>query len=1055
MDVGRALIRMGLTLLKPLQQAAEDPAAAAALVQLAGWDLDGVPGIGPDSLTSAARAVSAACQPVRAILDAQPDSGADLAAVGQALAGLGDAVAALGSLGDQWDPPPGLPEDLPTLLVGDLLGQLLVLQLGEHHPLLRDSLELLGVLVDEPSAPLTMADGAVVRAGGARPRVDLATLGRLCRQPGVVLGDRLGVGSSRRPADEVADAILPTLASLLRSAKLSAWYGDPGGAEGGLTDEQRQVLRRLLRVVWANEPAGDGGLATFDLAMALRDQDAATRAVVAYPTGSLRFSQDTPSWNAKVTLTGTLGGLVIRPDGAAFADGTPPDIHLTAAAERPPGGAPAVMVGASGDIGLALAGAAITLQAGLTAAGPNAAVTATLHGLRLVVGAPPDDGLLGQVLPANGLTAELDLTATWTPRGGLRLGGAAGLNATVPIGGQLGPVTVVAARLGIADTADGLVALATVNVALQLGPFAAVVDGLGLAARLTAPTGGGSLGPIDATVAVVPPRGIGLGIDAPAVSGGGFLALDADAGRYSGVFELTLLDRVSVKAIGIITTSLPDGRPGFALLLVITADGFTPVPLGLGFQLTGIGGLVALNRTVDADAVRGGLADGVLDSVLFVKDPTKNTARLLASLDRVFPPAPDRLVVGPLAEISWGNPPILHIRLALLLEVPQPTRAVLLAAVSVTLPDRHDPVVELHVDAIGVLDLGRGELALDASLHHSRLLGFTLSGDLALRLRWAAAPSFLLSVGGFHPRFPAPAALRPLGRVVLNLTSGDNPRVRLEAYLAVTSNSLQLGARVAVYAEAGGFGIDGGGSFDALVQWSPFHLDAAFQAWVRIFGPTGTLLAARVAVDISGPSPWRVSGVVELQVLFFTVRVGVDLSVGAAAPRRPVETVDVAALLWGQVGQPASWQATLAGAVPPGVTLILAPGSGADPVASGLVMHPLATLTLRQQVVPLATPISRMGARLPSDGVRSYHLDVTAPPGVRVEPARELFAPAQYMELAEDTKLSGPAFVPMHAGMSLRPERATAAAQQGVVSTEADFETLDVTELDRPARVAS
>ena len=149
------------------------------------------------------------------------------------------------------------------------------------------------------------------------------------------------------------------------------------------------------------------------------------------------------------------------------------------------------------------------------------------------------------------------------------------------------------------------------------------------------------------------------------------------------------------------------------------------------------------------------------------------------------------------------------------------------------MPDPKKPVVELHVDAIGVLDLGRGELALDASLHHSRLLSFNLTGDMALRLNWGANPSFLVSMGGFHPRFAPPAGVRPLKRLSLSLTGGNNPRVRLETYLAITSNTIQMGAFASVYAEAGGFGIDGGGSFDALISWSPFWLDVAFQAWVR------------------------------------------------------------------------------------------------------------------------------------------------------------------------------------------------------------------------------
>src|SRR5207247_5836483 len=46
----------------------------------------------------------------------------------------------------------------------------------------------------------------------------------------------------------------------------------------------------------------------------------------------------------------------------------------------------------------------------------------------------------------------------------------------------------------------------------------------------------------------LPISGLGLAIDTPAVRGGGFLEFDYDAGRYTGVFELTIVDIVSVKA---------------------------------------------------------------------------------------------------------------------------------------------------------------------------------------------------------------------------------------------------------------------------------------------------------------------------------------------------------------------------------------------------------------------------------------------------------------------------------------------------------------------------
>ena len=42
------------------------------------------------------------------------------------------------------------------------------------------------------------------------------------------------------------------------------------------------------------------------------------------------------------------------------------------------------------------------------------------------------------------------------------------------------------------------------------------------------------------------------------------LHIDPDRGEYAGALELTLLGIVSIKAIGIITTKMPDGSQGCA-----------------------------------------------------------------------------------------------------------------------------------------------------------------------------------------------------------------------------------------------------------------------------------------------------------------------------------------------------------------------------------------------------------------------------------------------------------------------------------------------------------
>lgn len=1049
MDAGRLLVEMGLSLLKPLERLSEDPAAVAALLESVGWDLGAVEGLGPADLTLATKAVADVAKPLQSRLDAAPGSDLDIETLGQLLLGVGDAAVALQSFGSHWKASENLPTDLPARLIEDVFGHLLVLYLSDYHPVLRAGLDLLGVIVYDTSDAITSANGASLRSVAVRPRVDFSVLGRLWTDPSAVLKDRFGVGAHPLPAADVSDDVFPIVAELLRMLRLVAWYGDPGGSRS-LTDNQRQALQRMLRVVWVQTDSSADSVesATLDLALALRD--APTRAILAYATGSLAFAYEATTWNARVALTGKPAGILIQGGGVTFADNTTSSLTLDGSATYPSGSIPFVTIGASDGIGLQVSSVDVAAFVKLIAAGPDAGIQATLHGVRLVSGPTAGDGFLAHVLPASGLGTSLDLSISWTRHSGLRLGGSTGLDVAIPLGTQLGPVELVDAHISVTGTSDGTSARATLTAALSLGPFLATVQGFGLGCELKPAKAGGSMGPIDVSIAVVPPTGVGLAIDATEVSGGGFLKFDESAGQYAGVFDLIIADVVSLKAIGIISTKLPNGEPGFALLIIITAEGFEPIPLGLGFTLTGIGGLLALNRTVDADRVRGGLRDGVLDSILFVKDPIHNATRLITTLNQIFPVAPDRLLIGPLAEISWGNPRIVRVRLALLLEIPQPIRVILLAALSVLLPDERSPIVEIHVDAIGVLDFARSELALDASLHDSRLLNYTLTGDMALRLNWSATPSFLLSMGGFHPKFTPPAGIRPLKRLSLSLTSGSNPRVRLDSYLAITSNTIQMGALASIYAEASGFGIDGDGSFDALISWSPFAVDVQFQAWVRVFAGSATLLAARVAVEVTGPRPWHITGVAEVQVLFFSVKVGIDLSIGAAAAPPPLETVDVSALLWDQVSQPANWHAALPTGITPGVTLAASP-NGQGKAGSAVVVHPLASLTMRQKVVPLGTPISRVGARIPREGTRQYDVDVTPPSGVQVQPVQDLFAPGEYTEMSDDAKLTGPSFMSMPAGVQLQPDASTTVPPIGTVGTDLVFQTLDVTDLQTPA----
>jgi hypothetical protein len=84
-------------------------------------------------------------------------------------------------------------------------------------------------------------------------------------------------------------------------------------------------------------------------------------------------------------------------------------------------------------------------------------------------------------------------------------------------------------------------------------------------------------------------------------------------------------------------------------------------------------------------------------------------------------------------------------------------------------------------------------------------------------------------------------------------------------------------------------------------------------------------------------------------------------------------------------------------------------------------VHPLGDMIIRQQVLPLNIEISRFGNTVPS-GERRFSLNLESLAGVgevNVQPVQDFFAPAQFIDMADDRKLSSPSFELMDAGLRL------------------------------------
>ncbi|HET6977873.1 MAG TPA: DUF6603 domain-containing protein [Pyrinomonadaceae bacterium] len=630
---------------------------------------------------------------------------------------------------------------------------------------------------------------------------------------------------------------------------------------------------------------------------------------------------------------------------------------------------------------------------------------------KLVVAAS-DDGLLASVLPKDGLTATFSLALRWS-QDGLHFRGSAGLATTIPLNLSIGPVLLQALDISLKVDQDALATEVGVTASVELGPLLVTIERVGLSA--TARAKAGNLGPVDLDISFKPPVGVGLVVSAPTVVGGGFLQFDPQQGQYSGFLELKIAERISVKGFGLLNTRLPGGGKGFSLVILIFVEGFNPIPLGLGFNLSGIGGLLALNRTFDENALRTGLKQHTLDSVLFPQDPIRNAPQIISNLNRVFPPATGHHLFGPMVQITWGTPPLITAEIGIVLELGARHRLLLLAQVFSVLPRPEHDLVRLQMDAIGVIDFDQGTAALDASLYDSRLLQkFPLTGDMALRLSWQSSPNFALAVGGLHPAFNPPPNFPKLERIAINLSSGDNPRLRCEAYFALTSNTVQFGARAELFASAAGFSIHGDIGFDVLIQFDPFYFIADFHAQLQLKRGSTNLFKVELKGSLEGPRPLHLKGKATFSIFWWDISIRIDKTLISGEKPPPPAPVEVLPRLQEALGQPGNWTAQL----PAGTNALVQLRANAG-AATDIRLHPLGTLTVKQGVVPLNMDISRFGQAAPA-GPRRFTITSVNLGGKEqnTTPIKDFFAPAQFIELTDDQKLSRPSFEAMEAGLS-------------------------------------
>ena len=560
----------------------------------------------------------------------------------------------------------------------------------------------------------------------------------------------------------------------------------------------------------------------------------------------------------------------------------------------------------------------------------------------------------------------------------------------------------------------------TAALGLSLGPFQASVDQLGYALDLDFKGGNLAIANVDSRFQ--PPRGVGLTLGFEKARGGGYLFLDPDKGEYAGVLQIDF-GRSSLTAIGILTTKGVPGTDNWALLMIVFAKTAAPTP-GLGFVLTGFGGVIGVNHAVDEEAFRNGLRTKALDDVLFPKDPVANASRILATLRSVFPATGDKAIVGIAAEFSYLASKRVVIRIGVIVQFGEsgPERIVILGQLKVSAPGEKNGLLTLNADLFGDIQWGEKQvrIAIDTRLYDSKIgakgAEFVITGSLSIRVTLGCDSMFLLTAGGFRPDFEAPAELHlpaKLDRFGFKLDQGI-ARITLAGYFAITPCTVQLGVEVELVAKKFGFSVEVRAAIHALLDEveGRFIVDLELSAALKR-GST-TLMKIELKLTCRGPGPWRAAGSAKFKLLFFSKTISLRLRLGRRAVdrrpgdrrrRRPRRRARPA----GQLGR--------------------APGRHRPRVVGG-----------RHDVGPLADP---PGRRADGSAAAGPAGDADRPhrrqPGRRAGPPRHRrrrrggrritdlrpitneFARGQFVDLTDDEALALPSFEPMKSGVVVAP----------------------------------
>ena len=1007
--IGALATEIGLAF-QPLADAFGSPNDFATFMEQLGWNMNSIP-----------QALSGVAAPAAQIGALIQNDEVDSSAVAQLLAAIVGFVSAVSGISSEpaANFPPGLDvatfkSEFPQQTLDYLVVEYLLKRQGGYAHLLK----LAGIISTQDVAE------SATRPAFTRRTVAWSGLGDFFSNPSLIFQQAYNWGQPTF----LDDQFLQNVAAVLHGWGVNYRFAEVDPAlfaslTAGALDPDK-IYASALQVPFFEELySGAGG--AFGLELYILPQTAtsfAGFAILPYASGDL--AEDIPlSDSLTMHIRGqaqAAGGFAIlfRPNNplglSTGAPGISANFSFGLSTQNPTGGKQLLLGSATGSrLEYSSLGFTVGLRTDSAATSFYGEVSLADGDIVIEPGADADS-FLTQLLPSN-LTVDASITVGLDSRLGVYFSGSAGLEIEIPAHISLGPIEIQSATISIAPASGAFPISFGATLQGNLGPLQAVVDDVGLTINLTFPEnrwqsrpGERELLPSSRPKALVSPSMRAW------CQGGGYLYIDTARGEYAGALQLEIADFLSVAAIGLISTKMPDGSQ--RLLAAHHPDRRLrrghPAQLRLHPAGRGRPARSESHRAVPA-------ADGRHSHQLHPEHhvPAGRDCECSAHHQRParhFPAAGWHLPHRSHGEDRMGR-----------------------ANADQPFARRH------HRDSAG-RRCHSGHLA--HGLAGRRGCNSRAPGQLRRRARVRQAALLLLRVAVRFAR-PLHHDLRLDGRVVRlrrqrqfralrrrlssSVQSAATAVSRARSASRSTSSTSRShastptatsrspptpcsSARIPTSSLASRPARSPARSgFDALIQFSPFHFIAEIstQFSVQVFGVG--VYGVGIDVSLSGPTPWHVHGTASLSFFFFSIDIGIDFTWGDN-PNTTLPPIQVMPILAAEAQKASNWKTAL----PPNLKLLvvlrqLDPSEASSCAASG-----------RDTAGQPAHDSSR-SARSTKSAARRPATPISSPSpssGSALTKIRELqepFAPSQFRNFDDATKLSQPAFVPQDSGIEL------------------------------------